>query len=108
VLYLNDHDSDSLAITGPDGQARTVTNNSVALFADNVFIGAGPFDNTLTYPDDAVESWTGWIYDRHHRRLQSISSSMIWSWTFWRGKRGARRRPPCRPRLVPEILTCRT
>ncbi len=49
VLYLNDHDTNILAITGPDGQARSVSNNTVALFMDNGFVGAGPFDNTLTY-----------------------------------------------------------
>lgn len=49
VLYLNDHDTDTLAITGPDSVARTVAANTVALFFDNVFIGASPFDNTLAY-----------------------------------------------------------
>ncbi len=49
VLYANDHDSETLAITGPDGLARTVAANSVALFLDNAYRGGGPFDATANY-----------------------------------------------------------
>ncbi len=49
VLYLNDHDSDALAVTGPDGQVRSVAANSLSLYVDSVYVGVSPFDNTLTY-----------------------------------------------------------
>lgn len=49
VLYLNDHDSETLEYAGPDGVARTLAANSVALFLDAVYRGVGPFDNTLSY-----------------------------------------------------------
>jgi hypothetical protein len=49
VLYANDHDSETLAITGPDGIARTIATNSAAIFLDNVYRGAGPFDATSNY-----------------------------------------------------------
>jgi hypothetical protein len=56
VLYLNDHDSDTLDITGPDSVPRTLGGNTAAFFVDAVFAGDGPFDNTLTYLD-TLQSW---------------------------------------------------
>lgn len=49
VLYANDHDSEALDYTGPDGMARVLAANSAALFLDGVYRGSGPFDNTLSY-----------------------------------------------------------
>jgi hypothetical protein len=49
VIYLNDEQSRSHSVTGPDGNSHTLYTNSVTVFVDGVLVKVAPLDFELNF-----------------------------------------------------------